>query len=453
MLRRLTLLVEDTLAVETGIPRLLTNERGYACSRESWATFQAKRLTDIAVDLVISVAPSLSESALFFHDWLRTHSIGAPVLIVLPREPSEALVRSASLAADDFLLSPVRDEELLCRLDRLLGATRNPDTDVQRKLNRELGLKQLIGEAPDFLQQIEKIPAIARSSAPVLLMGETGTGKELCAHAIHSLSNRGHGPFVPVDCGAVPEQLLENELFGHARGAFTDAHSDQKGLAAFANGGTLFLDEIDSLTLVAQSKLLRFIETGAYRPLGTYRQEPADVRLIAATNRDLEECCRLGVFRRDLFFRLNVLPLRLPPLRFRRSDIAPLAQHFLETTGPEAVSPRKFTASALRALQSHDWPGNVRELYNVVRRAVAFSGGSPILPAHLGLGITAAASPSEMAFHTSKQQAIAKFEKQYVEELLRKHHGNVTHAATDAQKDRRVFGRLIKKYQIDRRDL
>jgi len=249
----------------------------------------------------------------------------------------------------------------------------------------------------------------------------------------------------------MPEQLLENELFGHVRGAFTDAHSDQKGLAAMADGGTLFLDEIDSLTLAAQSKLLRFIEDGTYRPLGAQKYESADVRLVTATNRDLEDCSRAGTFRRDLFFRLNVLPLRLPPLRKRREDIVLLANHFLKCVG--ASREKKLTPSALRILQNHDWPGNVRELYNVVRRAVAFSGGSAILPVHLGLGASEETHSNECAFNAGRQRAIESFERQYVEDLLRKHHGNVTRAAFDARKDRRVFGRLLKKYQIDRLDL
>jgi two-component system response regulator GlrR len=451
MLRRLLLIEEDALTVEASLSRLLTRERGFACERETWGTFEVEKLPASGADLVITVTLTHHEYSLEFHNWLRAHPIRAPVLVILPEEPGEVLLRSARESGDDFLLCPIRDEELQCRLARLLGETTDAETSVRCKLNKELGLEQLVGEAPEFLQEIAKIPAIASSRAPALLLGETGTGKELCAHAIHSLSSRHVGPFVPVDCGTMPEQLVENELFGHARGAFTDAHSDQKGLAAMAHGGTLFLDEIDSLTLAAQSKLLRFIEDGTYRPLGSQRHESADVRLIAATNRDLEECSRAGTFRRDLYFRLNVLPLRLPPLRKRREDIVSLTNHFIKTAG--ASHEKKFTPSALRILQNYDWPGNVRELFNVVRRAIAFSGSSAILPAHLGLAVNPECGLSECAFNPARQRVIENFEKQYVEDLLRKHHGNVTRAAIDARKDRRVFGRLMKKYQIDRLDM
>ena len=451
MLRRVTLIEDDTLAAEASLARLLTREEGYACNREFWGTFHAEKLVQLDDDLLISVTAGNSEPSLHFYDWLRTHPIGAAVLIILPDRPGEELLRLASDAGDDFLLGPVREGELHCRLARLLGERSNPEAELHRKLNKELGLQQLVGEAPAFLREIEKIPAIAGSEAPALLLGETGTGKELCAHAIHSLSPRRAGAFVPVDCGTIPEQLLENELFGHARGAFTDAHSDQKGLAALADGGTLFLDEIDSLSLVAQSKLLRFIETGTYRPLGSQRNESANVRLIAATNLDLEAYARTGAFRPDLFFRLNVLPLKLPPLRARKGDIALLANYFLRNAG--AGCEKKLTSSALRTLENHEWPGNVRELYNVVRRAMTFSGPLPIQPEHLGLAGATAAAPGERAFQDARRQAIATFEKQYVEELLRKHHGNVTRAAIDARKDRRVFGRLIKKYRIDRSEL
>jgi DNA-binding NtrC family response regulator len=445
---RLTLIEEDALSVEASLARLLTRDRGYVCNRETWGLFQAEKLRYDEADLIISVTSRQVDCSLLLHEWLRLHPIAAPVLTVLPQEPGEELLRSASKVSDDFLLCPVREKELECRLARLLGQREARETQLHRKLAKELGLKQLVGQSPGFLREIEKIPAIAGSQAPVLLLGETGTGKELCSHAIHSLSPRRDGPFVPVDCGAMPEQLLENELFGHVRGAFTDAHSDQKGLAALADGGTLFLDEIDSLTVAAQSKLLRFIETGKYRPLGSQQYESADVRLIAATNRDLEEHTKSGAFRRDLFFRLNVLPLKLPPLRNRREDIALLANHFLNCAG--VAYEKKLTSSALCTLENYDWPGNVRELYNIMKRALAFSGPSPILPAHLGLSGTDTNPCDDCAFQTARQQAIAKFEKQYVQELLRRHNGNVTRAALEARKDRRVFGRLIKKYQINR---
>jgi len=306
-----------------------------------------------------------------------------------------------------------------------------------------------------FLRAIEKLPPVAKSNAPVLLLGETGTGKELCAQAIHTLSERRCGPFVPIECGAIPESLLENELFGHMRGAYTDASAEQQGLVASANGGSIFLDEVDMLPLAAQAKLLRFVQEGAFRRLGAQRYTNADVRLIAATNRDLAECLRAGQFRSDLYFRLNVLPLRLPPLRERRVDIPILAEHFLQMICRSTKVPKTLSPSALSVLQSYPWPGNVRELFNVMQRAVAFSPGGLILPPHLMLGVPFASSDTVPTgdFRQVRSQVIGTFEQSYVEEMLRKHGGNVTHAAQEAGKNRRVFGRLIKKYKIDRGSL
>jgi DNA-binding NtrC family response regulator len=249
--------------------------------------------------------------------------------------------------------------------------------------------------------------------------------------------------------------LAENEIFGHVRGAFTDAHADQKGLAGMAEGGTLFLDEIDALSLAAQAKLLRFLEDGAYRALGADRFTRANVRVIAATNRDLESCMREKQFRSDLYFRLNVLQLRLPPLRERRGDIGLLARHFLESCCAAGGAHRKsFSPATLRILEMYSWPGNVRELYNVVQRAVVFCSGTQILPSHISLATPAQASSHRVSsFRHARKEAIESFEQHYVREMLRKHRGNVTRAAFEAGKDRRAFGRLVKKYVVDRNAL
>jgi DNA-binding NtrC family response regulator len=274
----------------------------------------------------------------------------------------------------------------------------------------------------------------------------------LFAHAIHSLGRRRNGPFVPVDCGTLPDQLTENELFGHRRGAYTDAHSDQKGLAAIADGGTLFLDEIDALSPAGQAKLLRFLQEGTYRALGSERIARADVRVIAATNRPIEDAVRQRQFRNDLYFRINVLRLTLPPLRERRSDIAVLAQSFLEKEVCDGAGPRTFSIPALRHLATHSWPGNVRELRNTVQRAVVGCKGRQILPEHISLAVGADQRgkdiPVGVSFRSAKQLAVERFEQSYIEELLQRFQGNITRAAREAGKERRAFGRLVKKYRI-----
>ncbi len=409
---------------------------------------------DRSLDLILPIAASESEKALRLFDWLEQHSGGTPTLAILPAEASPQTLAAASQIVDDFVLWPFRSNELHERLARALGESGTPVEIVRDRLNRELGLSSLIGTDPGFLRTVEAIPRVAASEGAVLITGETGTGKELCARAIHHSSRRRNFPFVPVDCAAFPEQLLENEIFGHARGAFTDARSDQKGLVALAEGGTLFLDEVDALSLSGQAKLLRFLEDRIYKPLGAERFARADVRVVAATNRDLERQVAEDRFRSDLFFRLNVFRLRMAPLRERSGDIVLLAQHFVDRLSADLGHKGKvLSPPALRRLTQHDWPGNVRELHNEIQRAFAFAEGSQILPTHLS--VPAAVSPPAecpIGFREARARAISEFERAYLSEILEKHHGNITRAAREAGKERRAFGRLAKKHRIQRLD-
>ncbi|HEU4795571.1 MAG TPA: sigma-54 dependent transcriptional regulator, partial [Pyrinomonadaceae bacterium] len=374
-----------------------------------------------------------------------------PLLAILPEMVDDETLELVSESATDFLLWPFQNGELRHRLERILGegARRSEFESAHRRLMDELGMEQFVGKHPVFEEAIRSLPLIAKSDLPVLIAGPTGTGKELCARGIHHLSKRRGQPFIAVDCGAIPDHLFENELFGHARGAFTDAHADQKGLISLANGGTLFLDEVDALSLGAQAKLLRFLQERTFRPLGSEKFLQADVNVIAATNRDIEECVRERKFRSDLYFRLNVLRVELPSLTRRPTDIALLARHFLRTHCSH-LGAKLFTPAALRKLETHDWPGNVRELLNVVQRAAVLSEGAHILPAAISFSARESSfAQSEEDFQEGRSRAIETFEKRYVEDLLHKHRGNVTHAALEAGKDRRAFGRLKKKYSIE----
>jgi DNA-binding NtrC family response regulator len=320
-----------------------------------------------------------------------------------------------------------------------------------------MGLNQLVGRDPAFLRVVAQIPVVARSNRPVLVTGETGTGKELCARAVHHLGRRRDFPFIPIDCGAFPDQLFENELFGHERGAYTSADREHRGLIATAEGGTLFLDEIDSLSASGQAKLLRFLQERTYRPLGGSRVVHANVNVIAATNRDLEALVADQKFRADLYFRLSVLRLHMIPLRERRDDIPLLARHFLDSICDEdGVCRKAIGPFALMELRRQDWPGNVRELYNVVQRAFVGAEGVQMLPAHLFSPQQtetgrAAAAREDCGFRAARTRAIEDFERQYVREMLKRHNGNITQAARSAGQDRRAFGRLVKRHGIDRR--
>jgi two-component system, NtrC family, response regulator GlrR len=261
------------------------------------------------------------------------HAFSVPILLYLKQELTE--IQNSDLPeVDDFVMDPLTVDHLRFRVLRLLGRYRvNPDalTQIKRSLVAHFGMHQFVGESPSFLAAIEKVPRIAGCDVPVLLAGETGTGKEMCARAIHYLSRRSNGPFVPLNCESIPTELFENELFGHEPGAFTDARQPRRGLIAEAEGGTLFLDEVETLPHLAQAKLLRFLQDRQYRPLGASRSRQADVRVLAASNEDLQERVRERAFRQDLYFRLRVVSLMLPPLRDRQEDLVPLAYYFLQT--------------------------------------------------------------------------------------------------------------------------
>jgi DNA-binding NtrC family response regulator len=430
----------------------LTADQQLSCCLASWPDLCDPDVKPSDIELII-VAANAVETQGQMMEWIASRKMNVPILAMLPPAATEEWLKIASQAADDFIVFPFSGPELRHRVGRLLRQPQHVLEGVRQRLLEEHGLRNLVGQDPLFMRAIGQLPRFARSDAPVCITGETGTGKEVCARAVHYLSRRHNFSFVGIDCAALPEQLFENEMFGHVRGAFTDAHRDHRGLVAMAEGGTLFLDEIDSLSLSSQAKLLRFLQDHSFRALGSDRFERANVRVIAATNRDLESAVGARHFRSDLFFRLNVLRLHLPPLRERRDDVELLAYVALKecAAGGEATS--AFTPAALNALASHSWPGNVRELFNVVQRAVVAAEGGRILPEHLDLP-TAGPGPGKEPgadFRAQRAAALANFERRYVENLLRKHNGNVTHAAREAQQDRRAFGRFIKKYNIDRR--
>jgi DNA-binding NtrC family response regulator len=405
---------------------------------------------NLAIHLVLVHAVPEDESALAFFAWLRQHPISVPVLAILPENFEDGGLRDVTQVADDFLVYPLRPEELRLRIGRILGRRGRGREHLQATLENDLALGQMVGQHPSFQTAVQQVRIFGASHAFVLITGETGTGKELFAHAIHALSSARKGPFIPVDCAALPEHLVENELFGHRRGAFTDAHTDQKGLAAMADGGTLFLDEIDSLSLASQAKLLRFLQERSFRALGADRYTPANVRVIAASNRSIEDAIQRREFRSDLYFRLSVLRLKLPALRERPGDVGLLARHFLDH---ECSGPRKtVSAAALRLLETYHWPGNVRELFNAIQRAAICSAGQLILPEHISLNAEASDHAGSLSANpdlkTAKRMMIEKFERTYIEQLLAKHQGNVTRAAREAGKERRAFGKLVKKYGI-----
>jgi len=399
--------------------------------------------------IFIVIPPGLFEEAGRFFQRLRTELKSmVPVVAVTESGRPDEVLSLLKLGVADFLTPPFEEINVLPRVWRLLGNAHHEASETQR-LKEQLGLRHLIGESPEFIAQVKKFPAIAKSGASVFIYGETGTGKELCARAIHYLSNRVDKPFIPVNCGAIPLELVENELFGHERGAFTGASTMQPGLIKEADGGTLFLDEIDCLPLLAQVKFLRFLQEKEYRPLGATKMSKADVRIIAATNVNCEEALKTGKLRRDLYYRLNVVPLALPPLRERQKDISLLARHFLTTYAHEFQRPAMdLSDEALRKLQFYHWPGNVRELEHIIERAVMLSEHEVMLDIDITIPETEN-DESEESFGRAKARVVSEFEKMYIQRLLVACQGNVTKAAQKACKNRRAFWQLIRKHRID----
>jgi DNA-binding NtrC family response regulator len=339
----------------------------------------------------------------------------------------------------------------------LMRTPRSPISSVElaAKLN-------LLGTSPPFKTLLAQIERFASCDATILIQGETGTGKELAARAMHYLSARAAGPFIPINCGAIPETLIGSELFGHLRGAFTDAREAREGLVAQAEGGTLFLDELEALSLPGQIALLRFLQDYEYRPLGAANARTANVRVIGATNEDLEQLVGQGRFRRDLLYRLNVLSVAVPPLRVRGDDVMVIARAYLAklATGYRRRE-RTLHPEAIGALRSYDWPGNVRELENLIHREFLLSDEPELRLSSVPR--PAAAGPSNrqqderdaarpaltgIAFREAKARAIAEFEREYVRELLSRTGGNVSLAARLAGKERSRLNRLLRKYRI-----
>lgn len=371
-----------------------------------------------------------------------------PVILMIKHCQPRDLVSLLKCGATDFIVQPFNEVEISSRIARILEHSIKCKSSMFM-LRETVGLRQLVGEHLVFTNEIRKIPVLAKYDTNVLITGETGTGKDLCARAIHYLSSRSSMPFIPVNCGALPHDLVENELFGHSKGAFTGADKSRAGLVREAIGGTLFLDEIDSLPLSSQVKILRFLQEKEYRQVGSPKTNHADVRIITATNADLERAINEGSFRKDLFYRLKIVSMNLPPLREHKEDISLLVDHFLSRYALEHNKQvTGIESGALRKLLMYDWPGNVRELENTVERAVIFTGRTIIESRDIDLPIPDKAKDNE-SFNILKSRVIAEFEKTYIKSLLLSNNGNITKAANEAQKNRRAFWELIRKHNID----
>ena len=397
------------------------------------------------VDLKLNGTNGLTLLEKLLH--LRPH---LPVIILTAHGSIASAVEATKKGAYDYLTKPFDPKDLLHRIEKALEVRRlRSEVEQLRTLVRERYHPDNIVATSDTMQHVlRQVAQIAVTDSTVCLYGESGTGKELIGKSIHAMSRRARGPFVAINCGAIPEGLLENELFGHVKGAYTGADQVHRGLLRQADGGTLFLDEVGELPQALQVKFLRVLQEQEFYPLGAGQPTKADFRLIAATNQDLWEAVCRGRFREDLYYRIHVIPIVLPPLRERQEDIPLLAHHFLQRFAHAIHKGIKgFSSEAMQQLMVYHWPGNVRELSNVVERAVVLATKELITPDLILLGQQPARPPkSELLLF---KDARAAFERAYLVQVLTATRGNVSRAAELSGRHRAEFYKLLRKYGLD----
>jgi two-component system response regulator AtoC len=416
----------------------------------------ADRLASESFDLLITDVrmPGLDGVELLRQG--RQHDPHLSVLMLTAYPTVQTAVECMKLGAADYVVKPFLPEDLLATVRRLLEARwlREENRVLRRQVERAYAFGEILGQSPAMQQVFETIQRVAATDFDVLVLGETGTGKELVARAVHQRSARKDRPFVPVDCGAVPEELMESEFFGHERGAFTGARNRSLGLLELANGGTFFLDEISQLPLRLQSKLLRVLQERRIRRVGGARELDLDVRVVAASPTGLEEEVRRQRFRADLYHRINVARIELPPLRERVEDVPLLVAHYLERYSGQA---HKGTVSAspeaMEVLANHLWPGNVRELQNVVKRALTTVTGPVItledLPDELVVAAGEVSSRVSGGLFHLRERRLAAFEKEFLRNLLLTCHGDVSAVAREAKVPRGTLYRLLKRHELN----
>ena len=397
-------------------------------------------------DIAITDLRLRAEDGLALTEELMQIQPGLPVIILTAHGSIPNAVEAMQRGAFGYLTKPFDDKELKATLDKALIQLRMT-REIQRlkSLVKELyGLENVIARSPAMQRLFQQVAQIADSDATILLTGETGTGKEVLARVLHANSRRSKGPFVALNCAAISETLFESELFGHIRGAFTNAVAAKRGLFQSANGGTLFLDEIAEMSLPMQVKLLRAVQEREVREVGADYATKVDVRIITATNKDLTESVKAGTFRHDLYYRVSVVPLAIPPLRERKDDIPLLAQHFLKQSAKRSNKDvRGFTPAAMHRLMVYPWPGNVRELENAVEKAVVMSRQDMVLPELL----PTAGVASDIGLKPLTE-AKEEFERSYLRNVLQMTGGNISRAAQFAGRYRADFYKMLKKYGL-----
>jgi two-component system NtrC family response regulator len=399
----------------------------------------------VSLDLGLPPSPDTADEGLKALEEILAAAPQVKVIVMTGNTDRQNALRAVQLGAFDYHLKPIALDEYKVVLGRAAFLyTLGQETEAAARAEEQSShFEEILGTTQAIREIFGIVERVAKTDATALIEGESGTGKELVARAIHTRSGRRAGPFVPINCGAIPETLLEAELFGHERGAFTGAHMQRKGKFEMADRGTLFLDEIGELPLTLQVKLLRFLQERTVERIGGRQAIPLDLRIIAATNRDLKVQLDRGLFREDLYYRLSVIRIQVPPLRERGEDIALLANVFLRRAAQAHRRRVRFSGDALRSLMVHHWPGNVRELENRVSRAVIMSRGHMIEPGDLDL------QPAELEPAGSLRQARERVEREALVDVLSRHRGNISKAARTLKVSRPTLHGLLDKHNID----
>lgn len=420
--------------------------------------YQARALLEEnPVDVILADIRMPGMNGMEFLRRVKEEFPGLTVVMMTAYGSIDLAVQSIKQGAYDFITKPFEHDKLVLLLDKALERSRLMQENLllHRKIEQRESLDELVGVSPKMQAIFDTIRVVSTADVTVLLTGESGTGKDMAARAIHKLSHRKRGPFVSVNCPNLPENILESELFGYRRGAFTHATQDKKGLFWEAQGGTIYLDEIGDISLTLQTKLLKVLQDKEIRPLGDTRSVKVDVRIIASTNRDLAAKIRDNLFREDLFYRLNVMSLHMPPLRERLEDIPVLIQHFLEKFCAEFNrEARTVPPDVMRRLMSHAWRGNVRELENAISRLVLLSVDGAIRADDLGPEIfepgDCLMTPEFNSFEykEAKRMVLERFHKEYLASLLSRTSGNVTKAAKDCGLERQALQQIMRRYGV-----
>ncbi|MFY9936736.1 MAG: sigma-54 dependent transcriptional regulator [Silvibacterium sp.] len=448
------LIIDDEVAIRESLETLLSIE-GYTVEMAANGEEGLDRIEQSSYDLVLLDLALPGKNGLEVLPLIRERQPALPVIMITAYGKVDNVVDAIRTGAQNFVQKPWDNEKLLADIRSAIGRYHAEEENIQlkRALKQRYNFSNIIGKSEQMMRIFDLVAQVAPSRSTVLIQGESGTGKELIAKALHANSGRKDKPFVPVNTGAMPTDLLESTLFGHVKGAFTSAISGKKGLFEVANGGTLFLDEIGTMGMDTQAKILRVLQDKRFMQLGGTQEIQVDVRIIAATNVDLRQAVREGKFREDLFYRLNVIAIDLPPLRARREDIPLLAAYFLKRYSDENSLPdRTLTPEALRALVDYDWPGNVRELENAMERGVVLSSGpmigSDLLPGHL-TGRNYSSSLLDHNPDASLFDILEDIERRIIVDKLERSNWNQTEAAEQFHIPLSTLNQKIKRLNIE----